>query len=100
MQIRDDRLYRATHGTFEDYCRAKWGIDRRYANRLIGSIEVMNNLTPRGVIQPEFEKVLRPLTPLPPEKQREVWKEAVETAPDGKVTAKHVQERGGENKGA
>lgn len=23
-QIRDERLYRTTHGTFEDYCRERW----------------------------------------------------------------------------
>jgi len=29
-------------------------------------------------------------TKLPPEQQAEVWQEAVETAPNGKVTAAHV----------
>jgi len=32
-----------------------------------------------------------PLASLEPEKQREVWQRAVETAPNGKVTAAHVQ---------
>lgn len=38
------------------------------------------------------ERHLRPLTSLAPEQQREVYEKAVETAPDGKVTAKHVEE--------
>jgi hypothetical protein len=37
------------------------------------------------------ESQLRPITGLPPQEQREVWQEAVDTAPDGKVTAAHVQ---------
>ncbi len=24
LQIRDERLYRQTHSTFEEYCREKW----------------------------------------------------------------------------
>jgi len=34
---------------------------------------------------------LRPLAALEPEQQREVWAQVVETAPNGKVTAAHVQ---------
>ena len=29
------RLYRATHATFEDYCREKWGLTENYANKMI-----------------------------------------------------------------
>ena len=28
-EIRDSRLYRDEHGTFEDYCQTRWGIDRQ-----------------------------------------------------------------------
>ena len=38
------------------------------------------------------EKHIRPLTSLPAEAQPIVWQRAVETAPNGKVTAKHVEE--------
>lgn len=38
------------------------------------------------------ERQLRPLAKLEPEQQREAWKKAIETAPDGKVTAKHITE--------
>ena len=33
--IRDARLYRETHGTFEDYCRERWGWTDAQSNRLI-----------------------------------------------------------------
>jgi hypothetical protein len=36
------------------------------------------------------EGQLRPLSKLEPEQQRTAWQKAVETAPDGKVTAAHV----------
>ena len=38
------------------------------------------------------ERAIRPLTKIKdPEEQREVYQKAVETAPEGKVTAKHVE---------
>jgi len=33
--IRDDRLYRAEHITFESYCRAQWQLGRTRAYQLI-----------------------------------------------------------------
>ena len=37
------------------------------------------------------EGQLRPLAKLEPEQQREAWTKAIETAPEGKMTAAHVQ---------
>lgn len=91
LEIRDSRLYRQTHGTFEDYCGEKWQMGRNYANRMIAAAEVITNLVPIVTILPATESQARPLTILPPEAQREVWAAAVETAPGGKVTASHVQ---------
>jgi len=88
--IRDRKLYRETHGTFDDYCRERWGMSRFYAHRTIDAAKVADNLLPMGNI-PTSERQARPLTKLEPEQQREVWREAVETAPDGKITAAHVQ---------
>ncbi|MDD3655014.1 MAG: hypothetical protein PHO01_12715 [Desulfotomaculaceae bacterium] len=90
-KIRDSRLYRETHTTFEDYCRDRWDMGRTYAHRLIESASVKNNLLPMGNITPINERQARPLTKLEtPEQQQEAWQKAVETAPDGKVTAAHV----------
>ena len=36
------------------------------------------------------ERQIRPLARLEPEQQRTAWQKAVETAPEGKVTAAHV----------
>jgi len=87
MRIRDGRLYRENHKTFEEYCRDRWGFTKSRANQLISATSVYYNLTTTVVIP---ERQLRPLISLEPEQQQEVWKEAVDTAPEGKVTAEHV----------
>jgi hypothetical protein len=40
LTIRDDRLYRATHGTFEDYCHARWGFTDRRARQIMAAAEI------------------------------------------------------------
>lgn len=87
MEIRDDRLYRAEFGTFEEYCQERWGWGRNYINKLIASAEVVENL---GTIVPKLpatESQARPLAALPPAQQREAWERVLETAPNGKITA-------------
>ena len=90
LEIRDSRLYRRDFGTFEDYCRGRWGMVRQHANRLIAAAEVATNLEPIGSILPITESQARPLAALPPNLQREAWQRAVDTAPNGKITAAHV----------
>jgi 3-methyladenine DNA glycosylase Tag len=89
--VRDRRLYREGFFTFEDYCRDRWGMSKTHANRMISAAEVVNDLAPMGAI-PDNERQARPLTKLDSaEERQEAWQEAVETAPEGKVTAAHVQ---------
>ena len=90
LAIRRNRLYRTTHATFEAYCERRWQMTRDYANKLIGAAEVVGNLNTIVSILPATESQARPLTKLEPEQQVEAWREAVETAPGGKVTAAHV----------
>lgn len=91
LAIRDARLYRLGHSTFEDYCRERWGMVRQHANRLIAAAETVTNLEPIGSTLPVTESQVRPLAMLEPDVQREAWALAVETAPEGKVTAAIVQ---------
>lgn len=93
LAIRDGRLYRATHNTFEDYCLNKWGLKQSRAYQLMDAAEVVHDLKSSTIVElPANEAQARPLTSIEtPEERREVWKEAVETAPEGKVTAAHVQ---------
>lgn len=94
LEIRDARLYRATHATFEDYCQARWRFNSSRARQLIAAAEVAGNLQSVTTVTllPATESQARPLTTLPPEAQREVWQQAVATAPAGRVTAAHVQQ--------
>lgn len=91
LAIRDGRLYRLEYGTFEEYCRNRWSMARNYANKMIAAAEVVANLGTTVPNLPATESQARPLTALEPEQQREAWTLAVETAPDGKVTAAIVQ---------
>ena len=89
--IRDQRLYKAEFKTFEAYCRERWGFARNYANKMIGAAEAAASLG-TFVPTPATESQARPLTKIKdPAEKRAIWTEAVQTAPNGKVTAAHVE---------
>ncbi|HET7037948.1 MAG TPA: hypothetical protein VFI42_19905, partial [Thermomicrobiaceae bacterium] len=48
-EIRDARLYRETHTTFEAYCRERWGFTSSRARQLIGASRqaTVTAVTPR-----------------------------------------------------
>lgn len=91
LEVRDSRLYRSEYDSFEQYCTMKWQIERRHAYRLIDAATVVKNVSHGTHPAPDSERQARPLTQLPADEQRAAWQEAVETAPEGKVTARHVQ---------
>ena len=91
LEVRDGRLYRAEHGTFEGYCRERWGMSRQRAGQLIDASEVVGAMTttvdtPVGEMgttvptPPSSERVARELAPLrsDPPRLREAWSEAVQ----------------------
>ncbi|MEH1868922.1 MAG: hypothetical protein V7K69_28555 [Nostoc sp.] len=43
-QLRDRRLYRSTHRTFEEYCRDRFGYTHRRVNYLIAGSVVFDNI--------------------------------------------------------
>lgn len=95
-QIRDGRLYRETHKTFQDYCQKKWNFDKSYANRLISAAAVVATIVANSdddyqVIPPANEAQANALADVSEDERAEAWQEAVETAPAGKVTAAHVR---------
>lgn len=97
MELRNRRLYRSTHKTFEDYCRDRFGFERRHPYRLIDAASVVDNLIqmcPIGTqteteltqeqmcpigfqILPANERQVRPLTKLEPDEQRSCWQLSV-----------------------
>ncbi|MCC3409501.1 MAG: hypothetical protein JGK17_28900 [Microcoleus sp. PH2017_10_PVI_O_A] len=90
-EIREQKLYRESHKSFETYCRDKWGIARQTAHRFIAAAQVIENLTPIGVKIPTKENQVRPLAGLPRELQLEIWQEALESSPNGMPTGAAVQ---------
>jgi len=90
LEIRDSRLYKASYSTFEDYCKERWGWERRHAYRLIDAAQVVSNVSNWTQILPTTESQARPLTQLEPEQQREVWGLVMESG--DKVTASRVQQ--------
>lgn len=57
----------------------------------LSAAKIETNLLNPGSVGSIPERQLRPLTSLEPEQQREAWSRVVETAPNGKITAAHVQ---------
>ena len=92
VKIRDSRLYRESHATFEQYCKDKWGFSRNYANKMIAAAAVVDNLG-TTVPTPQNEAQARPLTKLPVIEQAAAWTKATEIAKDEgrKVTADDVE---------
>lgn len=98
-ELRDRRLYRSTHKTFEDYCRDRFGFSRRHPYRLIDAAMVVDNLCPIGTqeqkginnthIVPTSERQVRDIVALLPEEQRLVWQQAVEQA-GGRVPSARI----------
>jgi hypothetical protein len=94
--LRDKRLYRVTHSTFESYCRERFGHSRQKANFLIVAADIYQHLTTIGCqILPANERQIRPLCILPPDQQVEAWTTAVEEAnpkiPSGRLVRSVVE---------
>lgn len=90
LTIRDKRLYRSEFKTFEEYCNERWGMRKTWLYQMIGSAEVISNLSANADILPSTESQARPLTKLEPEVQIEAWSEVV--AQHGQdITAPKVQ---------
>ncbi|UKP01271.1 hypothetical protein [Nostoc sp. UHCC 0870] len=97
MELRDRRLYRNTHRTFEEYCKDRFGYSRDAAYLKISATEVYENIQKflptigRHWNLPTNERQLRPLAKaeLEPNKQASVWEQAVDQA-GGKVPSGRV----------
>lgn len=97
-EIRDKRLYRESHKTFEAYCKSRWGYEKSYSYDLIATKEVadfVRNCGQNGALVTESQA--RELRKIPKEKRKEVFEAAVASAPKGddgvpQLTAKVIRE--------
>jgi hypothetical protein len=94
LEIRDGRLYRTTHETFDDYCRERWDLRREVGDRLIRAARVVEVLNPNGLM-PANEAQTRELAPLldEPELLRDAWAEASATGVPTAATVRDAVER-------
>jgi len=90
--IRDARLYRASHGTFEEYLLSRWGMARRTAYRMIEAAQVVGNVSHGTQIPPANERQARELARLDPEEQSAAWGKVLDRAQGSLVTARDVQD--------
>lgn len=89
LKIRDARLYRASHASFEAYCREKLGMTRRRADQLIEASAVVIGLaSENNCSQLVTESQARELAKVPEQARAEVLKEAAQSGP---VTAKAIK---------
>lgn len=91
MRIRDRRLYRATHDTFEAYCQERWSLSRTRSYQLIDAASLVDGMSTIGdTPTPANEGQARELSGLPAETAAEVMREARRQAE--KVTATVIRE--------
>ena len=96
FEIRQGGLYRETYGTFDAYCRERWGWRARRAEQLMEASKVAAILSDgeaQNFAPPKNDAQARELGRLrgDPEAVREVWAEVTE-ATGGKPTASNVRE--------
>jgi hypothetical protein len=92
LRLRESRLYRATHPTFEQYCHERWNIGRSYASRVIAAAERIKLLpNDTSLPKPANEFQVRPFLKLPPKEFPAGWKRAIKNAKGGRITPGVVQ---------
>jgi hypothetical protein len=90
-EIRDARLYLLDYESFDAYCKAEWGHNRAWADRLIAAASLAGDIKrvdPNGSI-PKNESQARALRKLAPDVQKAVLAEV--SANNSNMTAKEIQ---------
>src|SRR5512139_391982 len=68
-EIRDLRLYKREYGSFSEYCREKWGWERRYTDYVIAGAEAVKSLPEKVSTKVLTETAARELAKVPAEKR-------------------------------
>jgi phage N-6-adenine-methyltransferase len=76
------------YASWRECAQAEFGFRQSRVYQLLSAAEVERNLS--TIVENLPESHARPLTALPPDVQREVYGAAIDSAPNGKVTAAHV----------
>jgi hypothetical protein len=78
-KIHDEKLYRGTHSSFNQYVKDRFGIQKAHAYRMIYAGRTIEDLSGHPVA-PESEFQIRPLANLDPGLKVEIWDQAVAEA--------------------
>lgn len=89
LKIRDGKLYRQEHETFEAYCDSRWGMTRRRAYQIMESSEAVESLPPNLCTIVHKEGPARELAKVPAEKRSQVVEVAASAGP---VTARSIKQ--------
>jgi hypothetical protein len=102
--IRDKRLYRQNHDTFDDYCKKRWDFGARNATYKISAVEVYDNLAAHyngqnyqnrknfsDFVLPANTSQAGELADLSFAEQIIVWEYVVEKYSEKKITQKAIQ---------
>lgn len=80
-EIRDSRLYRVSHETFEAYCRERWQMERSRAYQFIRASEVVEALgEPKELKNEGLVRHLVPVFQADPERLKPIWDAVKKTA--------------------
>lgn len=89
-EIKNQSLFLATHPTWEDYCRDRWGMAARTAYQTIKSASIVSGLISQGVsIAPKTESIARELATVPAIDRKSAWLDAIAEMPD--ITADQLK---------
>ena len=92
-RIRENKLYRETHNTWEQYCKEKWNLTSQRVGQLIQFAEISQLIKSETQVSvlPQSETQTHPLNQLPPEEKIAAWNKAIESANGQQPTPDQVR---------
>ena len=88
-EIKEMRLFLATHSTWDEYCRERWGMAARTAYQTIKSAAVISMVDDGTGRIPKTESIARELITINPTDRKKVWLDAIAECPD--ITAQQLK---------
>jgi N6-adenosine-specific RNA methylase IME4 len=79
-EVREERLWEATHESFEEWARGRFDISQSYAHRLIDAARISDAFDERGMEPPRAEYLVRPLARFGADEQAAIWEQATALA--------------------
>lgn len=92
QEIRESKLHRESHETFEEYAKERFGIGRAHANRLMEAVVVADNVVEEGLVV-KREAQARELSPFTPELQKAIARKIKSEVKPGRLSALEIREK-------